>query len=238
MLGAGSLTHFCPACALPEVNLAPGWEADPDQFAMWKFMRSFVMDGNFSAEHLRSRAPEDDVVLADGTGYMVATDEYEQRLASAPDEQKVSLCLRTFRPEPSDCHVHRAVTQSNADKANLDVTGIGAIACSRQGFFAPHAAVNFSKGEKYKCMDYSLSNALKYTLHGATTILLLYDIMCQYGVNLRRRFQRCLSLLGDLATRFTIKKGVDVWHIQDHVEKCFARFTPSFLRGAGHQDRH
>lgn len=35
------------------------------------------------------------------------------------------------------------------DRANLEATGIGAAACSRHGFFAPHACVDFQQGERY-----------------------------------------------------------------------------------------
>lgn len=54
-------------------------------------MRSFVMDGNFAQEHLKSRRPEDDVLLADGTGYMVSPDEYQQHLDVTPDEKVVRI---------------------------------------------------------------------------------------------------------------------------------------------------
>jgi hypothetical protein len=36
------------------------------------FMHGFMMDGNFQAEHMRMRKPENDVPLSDGTGFMVS----------------------------------------------------------------------------------------------------------------------------------------------------------------------
>lgn len=65
-------------------------------------MRSFVMDGNFAQEHLKSRRPEDDVLLADGTGYMVAPDEYQQHLDVTPDEKVVRVYCAVMQVRDND----------------------------------------------------------------------------------------------------------------------------------------
>jgi hypothetical protein len=54
------------------------------------FMRGFIMDGNFQAEHMRMRNPENDVPLSDGTGFMVSKKPYESHLKSAVERQQVS----------------------------------------------------------------------------------------------------------------------------------------------------
>ena len=36
------------------------------------FMQGFIMDGNFQAEHMKMRNPENDVPLSEGTGFMVS----------------------------------------------------------------------------------------------------------------------------------------------------------------------
>ena len=41
------------------------------------------MDGNFQAEHMRMRNPENDVALSDGTGFMVNKSLYESHLKLA-----------------------------------------------------------------------------------------------------------------------------------------------------------
>ena len=48
------------------------------------------MDGNFQAEHIRMRNPENDVPLSDGTGFMVSKKLYESHLKSAVERQQVS----------------------------------------------------------------------------------------------------------------------------------------------------
>jgi hypothetical protein len=46
----------------------------------WLFRRSIVVDGNFHADHLKMRHPEDDVTLADGCAFMVETEPYLNHL--------------------------------------------------------------------------------------------------------------------------------------------------------------
>ena len=54
------------------------------------FMRGFVMDGNFQAEHMKMTNPENDVALTDGTGFMVSRIPYDLHLKSAIERRQVS----------------------------------------------------------------------------------------------------------------------------------------------------
>lgn len=80
-------------------------------------------------------------------------------------------------------------------------------------------------------MDYSLSQALRGTLHGIQRVLLTYDIMCQYGINLESRFRDVPYL--QLPHGLDIQKAVGVWHIGDHIADCYAPFFPGFVTGIG-----
>lgn len=51
--------------------------------------------------------------------------------------------------QENTCNDHRAVLNSKIERAKLEATGIGAAACSRHGFFCPHACVDFHGGEGY-----------------------------------------------------------------------------------------
>ena len=42
----------------------------------------YVVDGNFTAQHMNMRKPEGDVALADGLGYMVEDTPYQNHVAS------------------------------------------------------------------------------------------------------------------------------------------------------------
>lgn len=51
------------------------------------------MDGNFQAEHMKMRNPENDVPLSEGTGFMVSRNSYELHLESALERRQVSSPL-------------------------------------------------------------------------------------------------------------------------------------------------
>ncbi|KAG1783468.1 hypothetical protein EV702DRAFT_1176575 [Suillus placidus] len=169
----GELTLFCPACPQPGINvLLSGDESLND----WKFTRSFVMDGNFKAEHLHPIKPFDEVWLSDGLGFMVGKDRYKMHLEEAAD-----------MVEKSSCNNHWAVNQANASWHKLESTGIGGVACARHGCFVPHSMVDFQKGERQMNMDYTLCEASQHNMEGITRAIIFYDINCQYNKHLRVR---------------------------------------------------
>ncbi|KAI1790343.1 hypothetical protein LXA43DRAFT_1095489 [Ganoderma leucocontextum] len=218
-IGPGDLAICCPACPQPDINLPEGWENDENQ---WKYTRSVVLDGNFSAQHRKMRKPEDDVAIADGHVFMVTDGPYKDHLKTATDIY-----------DKSTCHDHRAVLTASMDRANLEATGIGAAACSRHGFFAPHACVDFQQGERQRNMDYVLHWIFAY-LNGLRRILILYDIMCQYFVHLYTRFKKGPHL--HMPSGLTILRGIGQFHVHGHIPQCFPRFSLNFIPGAGVQD--
>ncbi|KAG2094377.1 uncharacterized protein F5147DRAFT_747813 [Suillus discolor] len=133
----GELALFCPACPQPGINVLLSEDESLDDDPSWKYTRSFVMDGNFKAEHLHPIKPFDEVWLSDGLGFMVGKDRYKMHLAEAADTV-----------EKSSCNNHRAVNQANAARHKLESTGIGGVACARHGCFVPHSMVDFQKGER------------------------------------------------------------------------------------------
>ena len=51
----------------------------------------YVVDGNFTAQHMNMRKPEGDVALADGLGYMVEDTPYQNPVASAHETTEVCI---------------------------------------------------------------------------------------------------------------------------------------------------
>ena len=49
----------------------------------FKYMPSIVLDGNFTAQHRKMKKPEDDVLIADGNGFMVREGPYHTHLKDA-----------------------------------------------------------------------------------------------------------------------------------------------------------
>ena len=52
-------------------------------FSKILFMWGFMIDGNFQAEHMKMRNPENDISLSEGTGFMVSQKPYQLHLQLA-----------------------------------------------------------------------------------------------------------------------------------------------------------
>ncbi|KAG1893225.1 uncharacterized protein F5891DRAFT_1196677 [Suillus fuscotomentosus] len=165
----GDLALYCPACPQPGINLPSSWK---DSYDDWLVMQRYVVDGNFTAQHMKMKTPEDNVSLADGKGYMVTKEPYEAHITESIEKN-----------EKSSCSNHRAVNAANVQRSNLRATGVGATACARHGCFVPHSVVDFQKGERQMNMDYSICNALKYPSENIGSALIIYDVACQWSVN-------------------------------------------------------
>ncbi|KAH9020129.1 hypothetical protein EDB85DRAFT_1872687, partial [Lactarius pseudohatsudake] len=211
----GSMAIFCALCAQPGINLPEDWKEYENSKSL--FMRGFIMDGNFQAEHMKMRNPENDVPLSDGTGFMVSQTAYESHLKSA-------LTLK----QRLTCHDHRAVNNVNKHSGHLQSTGIGATACVH-GNFVPDSVVDFQKGEVQKNMDYSIFKALNFNMEGIEAALISYDVMCQWSVHMMERVNgsNYLKLLDNLELRLAI----GLFHIHGHQDTCLARYLPSFIEG-------
>ncbi|KAL4070615.1 hypothetical protein J3A83DRAFT_4358749 [Scleroderma citrinum] len=150
--GPGELVLFCLACLQPGVNI-PKEGIELSQWVMpslmgkhvhtgnckWTFARTLVVDGNFKAEHMYPKDPNNEVQLMDGKGFMVESMPYKEYLKGS-----------TNVVERSDCSNHHAVNYANADRNQLASTSISGCACARHGCFVPHAMVDFQKGEQYE----------------------------------------------------------------------------------------
>jgi len=54
-------------------------------------MRSFVVDGNFTADHIKQTRPNDDVWLTNGEGMMTERTSYDAHIKAAKDIPDVSF---------------------------------------------------------------------------------------------------------------------------------------------------
>ncbi|KAI0257980.1 hypothetical protein BC834DRAFT_837287, partial [Gloeopeniophorella convolvens] len=183
---------------------------------------TFIMDGNFTAEHMRARTSDDEVPLSEGTSFIAEPTRYKEHLSTA-NHKKIK----------STCNTYRAIEMANSSHPHLDVTGIGATACAH-GCFVPTSIVDFQKGERQANMDYSLCQALNYNMDGIPIAVILYDIMCQYCVNLLKRIDEnaLLSIPEALKLRYVI----GLFHIHGHQDTCLARFSPSYTHATRQVD--
>ncbi|KAH8988705.1 hypothetical protein EDB83DRAFT_2305041 [Lactarius deliciosus] len=215
----GAMAVFCPASPQPGINLPTDWKTlyPPDQL-----IQTFIMDGNFSAEHMRHKSGEKDVALSAGMAFMANPDSYSAHLQSGKEVA-----------QPSTCNTYRAIEQANSSRAHLDVTGIGATACCH-GFFVPTSVVDFQKGERQINMDYSICKALSYNMEDIPVALVMYDIMCQYRVHFQERVKNSPEL--SLPSSLQLRMGIGLFHIHGHQDSCLPRYSPSYIQGAKQVD--
>ena len=87
----GELALFCAGCPQPGINLTQnewdGLDSQPNQPKLK--LRSFVVDGNFSALHQRQRAEENEPWLKNGEGFLVERAPYQEHLATATEIKQV-----------------------------------------------------------------------------------------------------------------------------------------------------
>jgi hypothetical protein len=109
-----------------------------------------------------------------------------------------------------------------------DITGIVAVACARHGCFAPNSIVNLYRGEQQKNVDWAFLEALKTTcVQGDQSVMLFYDLICQYCIYLRER-------IGDqLPPGLELDYAIGLFHVHGHKEVCFFRYAPSFIPQSG-----
>ncbi|KAI5997880.1 hypothetical protein EDC04DRAFT_2584961, partial [Pisolithus marmoratus] len=211
--GDGGLALFCPACPQPGVNLPADWKVCYDRDTI---MRQYVIDGNFTAQHMKMNRPELDVALSDGKGYMVAEVPYQSHLKQSLDSK-----------ERSTCSNHRAINAANINKSNLQSTGIGYYR------FSVRELVSGPPGFRYMNTDYSICNALGYHSESITKVLVIYDVGCQWSINFSSKVKNSPSLL---LPALEIVPAVGKFHLAAHKLSCFPRYSLNFVKGAGHLD--
>ncbi|KDQ52095.1 hypothetical protein JAAARDRAFT_139298, partial [Jaapia argillacea MUCL 33604] len=220
----GELGLFCPACPQVGVNLPDGWEKDAERMP-WLFARQLNMDRNFKAEQTKRKYPEDDCPLTNGSLFLVEETRYK------------AYCDAVIEtPQKATCHDHKAQSQSNTQVKHLAVTGIVAVACACHSAFCLGSCANLQKGERQINMDYILCQALKLTkIPSVTPTMVLYDIICQYGMHVFTHFLEHIQFL-DLDSPLDITMGIGLFHVHGHQDSCGPRFSPNYIVGASQVD--
>ncbi|PPR01280.1 hypothetical protein CVT24_005956 [Panaeolus cyanescens] len=218
---AGQFTVFCASCPQPGINLPPDWEQDASNPI---YGRTFVADGNFKADHVQQKG--EDIPLYDGAGIMPSNEQYKEFISKTQEVRTKAACDNSFRA------IEAAMTSAKA----CDITGVVGIACARHGCYCPNGLVDLQRGEQQKNVDYAFAQSLKTSnVDVRQKVTLLYDIACQYFVNLRGRIDPLLSNqdakkdLRDLV----IDRAIGLFHVHAHKDQCFFRFSPTFIPGLG-----
>ncbi|KDQ05894.1 hypothetical protein BOTBODRAFT_122150 [Botryobasidium botryosum FD-172 SS1] len=237
---SGSLAVHCPSCPEDGFNMAPNWRNTPPdkRWVATLFVNQQCAhlashqarhihttwnngDGNHGLQRKGGKIDDpDDVELWDGNGYFVNTPKYEAFLKTVPDSEEKSTCVNL-----------KAVNMQNKSKfRNCVVTGVAAVICARHALFRPCGMVDMQKGEKYAHMDYALASVLRQQAP-LLWIMFLYDIACQYWINLLKRFKA--SFPRQVSTATTLRYGVGKLHIQGHTEDCMYRHSLNYMDCCG-----
>ena len=91
----------------------------------------------------------------------------------------------------------------------------------------------------YECrqmnMDYAFCESMKNTgASDAPRCIVIYDVNCQYFKNFRRRVKESPFL--HVHPELIIIPGIGLFHVHGHQLICLARFSPTFIVGAGQSD--
>jgi hypothetical protein len=79
-------------------------------------------------------------------------------------------------------------------------------------------------------MDYSLCKALSYNMEDIPVALVMYDIMCQYGVHFQEQVQKSSEL--SLSSSLQLRTGIGLFHIDCYESMtCLARLERLWISG-------
>ncbi|KAF9470935.1 hypothetical protein BDN70DRAFT_764156, partial [Pholiota conissans] len=138
------------------------------------YTRSFVADGNFKADHVHKQNAAADVWLSEGGGMVPKRAQYQDFINKAVARITKAPCQNLFRV------IQTAMMLSRA----CNINGVVCIACARHGCYAPNSLVDLTRGEQHKNVDFAFLAALRTTnVDELQSVLLLYDIGCQYSIN-------------------------------------------------------
>ena len=120
--------------------------------------------------------------------------------------------------------IERALMATKA----CDITGIVALACARHGCFVPNTFADMYLGEQQKNIDFILLRLITILgINPAQGSLFIYDIICQYTINLYKRIGK------DLPVDLTIDQAIDLFHVHCHKDECFFCYATTFIPRAG-----
>ena len=95
----------------------------------------------------------------------------------------------------------------------------------------------FNSADNYRQVNvnFSVCNALNFNNHGLPEGLLVYDVNCQYLVHFDDRLEQLSDYLF-LDPAMKLLGAIGKFHLADHVDSCFCKWTLNFMKGAGHID--
>ncbi|KAJ7609963.1 hypothetical protein FB45DRAFT_982292 [Roridomyces roridus] len=209
----------CRACPVPGVNI-------PDEYTpedAWLYQLLLSQDANFKLKGRDTSSRDKDPSLGPGFAYVVANDQYLAHLSKYVDEDEISHCV-----------AFAALWRANNKRAKgLRTTGIASVSCSRHEVFRKNGTGDLQKGERYSNIDYLFFMSIIGI--ALSSILVSYDIACQWSINFWKRAKKMPSYL-QLPPGLRIQFKVPKFHLPLHVKKCHGPYSFNYTKGVGRTD--
>ncbi|KAL0566541.1 hypothetical protein V5O48_015475 [Marasmius crinis-equi] len=221
----GQLAVPCPHCPRPKVNLREGWENAP---LGKRFLYQLIVcvDFNFRLKGQLVSSWTRDPGLGDGWSYFVPRKPYEDYIKKHLDEEDVSTCVG-----------FAALAQKNTRATKgLRYTGVGAAVCGQSEMVLPNGVANLEKGERYSNSDFMLGYALKTYMPFLLTLVIAYDIACQWIANLAFHIKNSWDDDLKIPRAVTTIPVIPKFHHPAHREEEHDQFNCNYVKGLGASD--
>ncbi|KAF9491433.1 hypothetical protein BDN71DRAFT_1398332, partial [Pleurotus eryngii] len=229
----GECAVMCPACPHPGKNLPSDWEKAEKPKA-WIYALFLVIDANFHLKRLPASSNTRDPSLNQGSAYFVKEVRYKE-----------FLNVHTHRniEEASTCNNYDAVKSASIRRGKgTTASGMGTIECSQHDMKRPVSVGDLQKGEWYVARSYIRQHGLFVFLsinhHSPTSLVVSYDIACQWSRNLLRRLDSYPSdFVGTHAKLLNVRYLVPKFHLYAHRTHCQINYSFNLTPGVGRTDR-
>ncbi|KAG6824771.1 hypothetical protein H0H92_005865 [Tricholoma furcatifolium] len=200
-----------------------GWEKAPPELS-WLYRLILSQDANFRLKNRLRSSEEKDPTLGPGFAYFLSSDEYLSHLSKYIAEDEISHCVG-----------FAALWAANKKKSKgLRATGVASVSCSRHQLFRQTGTGDLQKGERYSNMDAVFLSSIATISN--QSILLCYDIACQYCINFSKRHENMKTERLKLVKIPQIDFKVPKFHLPPHKSKCHGPFSLNYTPGAGRTD--
>ncbi|KAF9470387.1 hypothetical protein BDN70DRAFT_909531 [Pholiota conissans] len=219
----GQLAVRCPSCPYPGINLRDDWECVPEEFK-FLYMAYICMDANFRLKNQLVSNYSQDPGQGIGWAYMVPRKPYEAYVLGKANDEDISTCVS-----------FQALAKSNNKfDVGLRYTGSNITVCGRSEMIFPLGVGNLQKGERYSNMDYIFGSALQFVL--VNTVLISYDIMCQWFINLFKRIDKDWPDHIKPRAGMNFIPAIPKLHEPMHKVAGHEVYSLNFIKGVGHSD--
>ncbi|KAF9491277.1 hypothetical protein BDN71DRAFT_1592386 [Pleurotus eryngii] len=222
----GECAVLCPACPQPEKNLPSSWK-EANESQQWIYALFLAIDANFRLKRLSASNGAHDPSLNRGCMYFVEEAQYKDFLRER---------AYTNIDEANTCNNYDAVKLASIRGGKgTTASSVGTIECSRHDMKCPVSVGDLQRGEQYINMDYLYFSSIKN--HSLSTLVVSYDITCQWSRNLLLRSMTYpLELVGTQATDLRLTFLIPKFHLYVHRTECQINYSFNLTPGVGCTD--